>query len=251
MQSPYLVRHTPPGRPRRRLVCFPHAGGTANFYRSWSKHVDPTVEVLAVQYPGRENRWAEPLIPAMDPLASAVSEALSALPPLPTVLFGHSMGAAVAYEVLIRLERAGAPHITRLCVSGRGPGSASRTALRTDDEVVEAVMSLGGTHAGFFDDPELRELFLPIVRNDYHLIDSYGRHADTPLLRTDVHALTGAQDPRVTPEEVNQWRTTTSGSFSLTVFDGDHFYLVPAAERVVSTVLAETPPVTPSHGGTH
>lgn len=249
MQSPYLVRHTPPGRPRRRLVCFPHAGGTANFYRSWGKHVDPTVEVLAVQYPGRENRWAEPLIPAMDPLASAVSEALSALPPLPTVLFGHSMGAAVAYEVLIRLEQVGAPHITRLCVSGRAPGSASRATLRTDDEVVEAVMSLGGTQAGFFDDPELRELFLPIVRNDYHLIDSYGRAVDTPLLRTDVHALTGAQDPRVTPEELGQWRATTSGSFSLTVFDGDHFYLVPAAERVVSAVLAETPSSPLSHGG--
>ncbi|MGW0771801.1 thioesterase II family protein [Streptomyces sp. NPDC002676] len=251
MQSPYLVRHTLPGSPRRRLVCFPHAGGAASFYRSWGQYVDQTVEILAVQYPGRENRWNEPLIPAMAPLASAVSEALWALPPLPTVLFGHSMGAAIAYEVLIRLEQAGAPHITRLCVSGRAPGSAPRTAVRTDDEVVERVMSLGGTHAGFFDDPELRELFLPIIRNDYHLIDSYRWAADTPLLRADVHALTGAQDPRVTPEEVDQWRTTTAGSFSLTIFDGDHFYLVPAAEQVVGTVMAEAPPFTPSPIGAH
>ncbi|MFI6107155.1 thioesterase II family protein [Streptomyces sp. NPDC051310] len=242
--SPYLTRHTRPDRPARRLVCFPHAGGAASFYRPWARYADPSTELLAVQYPGRENRFREPLIPTMEPLVSAVADELLALPPLPTVFFGHSMGAAVAYETLLRLERAGAAHVTRLCVSGRSPdGAADRPAVRTDDEVVEAVRSLGGTHAAVFDDPELRELLLPVIRNDYHLIDGYRRRTDAPPLRADVHALTGDRDPQVTPEEATGWKALTSGSFTLTVLEGDHFYLVPAAERVARTAMEPAQPL--------
>lgn len=243
MPSPYLTRHTSPGRPARRLICFPHAGGAASFYRGWRQYADPALDVVAVQYPGRENRLREPLVPSMDPLVSAITAELLDLPPLPTVFFGHSMGAAVAYETLLRVERAGAAHVTRLCVSGRAPDDAVRSAVRTDDEVVEAVTSLGGTHAAVLDDPDLRDLFLPIIRNDYRLIDSYRRSDDAPLLRADVHAFTGSRDPRVTPQEAERWRTTTAGSFSLTVFEGDHFYLVPAAERVARTVMEAAPPL--------
>ncbi|WP_052868545.1 thioesterase II family protein [Streptomyces niger] len=238
MHSSWLTRHTSPGRPHRRLICFPHAGGAASFYRGWQRYAGPESELLAVQYPGRENRLREPLVPAMEQLVAALTAELSALPPLPTVLFGHSMGAAVAYETLLRLERAGTTHITRLCVSGRAPDDASRTTVRTDDEVVEAVTSLGGTNAAVFEDPDLRDLFLPIIRNDYRLIDTYRRDPDAPLLRADVHALTGSCDPRVTPEQALGWRATTAGSFALSVFEGDHFYLVPAAEQVARTVMA-------------
>ncbi|MCA1217780.1 thioesterase II family protein [Streptomyces sp. 8L] len=237
MHSFYLTRHTRPERPARRLVCFPHAGGAASFYRGWRQYTDPAVELLAVQYPGRENRMREPLIPTMERLAPAVSEELLALPPLPTVLFGHSMGAAVAYESLLLMERAGSTDVTRLCVSGRGLDTAQDTAPRTDEDVIRAVTSLGGTNATVLDDPDLRELLLPIIRNDYHLIDAYRRADDAPLLRADLHALTGDRDPRVTPGEAEKWRTATSGSFALTVLPGDHFYLVPAAERTVRAAL--------------
>ncbi|MFI5977261.1 thioesterase II family protein [Streptomyces sp. NPDC051452] len=242
--SPYLTRHTRPGRPARRLVCFPHAGGAASFYRPWAPYTDPATELLAIQYPGRENRFREPLIPTMDPLTSAVAEELLALPPLPTVFFGHSMGAAVAYETLLRLDQAGAAaHITRLCVSGRSPDDFAGPAVRTDDDVVEAVRSLGGTHAEVLDNPDMRELLLPAIRNDYHLIDGYRRRSDAPPLRVDVHALTGDRDPRVTPEEMAGWSALTSGSFTLTVLAGDHFYLVPATERVARIAMEPVEPL--------
>ncbi|MFD7647795.1 thioesterase II family protein [Streptomyces albidoflavus] len=126
----------------------------------------------------------------------------------------------------------------RASPSALAPARPRRGAsARTDEEVVAAVLALGGTHATVFEDPELRELLLPIIANDYRLIDAYRPAAGTPLLRAAVHALTGADDPQVTPEEAGQWRAVTSGRFALTVLDGDHFYLVPEAERVARAAL--------------
>ncbi|MFJ8329965.1 thioesterase II family protein [Streptomyces sp. NPDC094437] len=237
MPTPALTQHTSPVAPARRLVCFPHAGGAASFYRDWRQFTQPEVELIAVQYPGRENRMREPLVPTLEKLVLALTEELLALPPLPTVFFGHSMGAAVAYETLLRIEHTGATHVTRLCVSGRAPQRPPRASARTDEEVVAAVLALGGTHASVFEDPDLRELLLPIIANDYRLIDAYRPATEVPLLRASVHALTGSDDPQVTPEEAGQWRATTSGPFALTVLDGDHFYLVPEADQVARAAL--------------
>ncbi|MEV7603722.1 alpha/beta fold hydrolase [Kitasatospora sp. NPDC089797] len=237
----YLSRHSSPDRPALRLVCFPHAGGGASFFRSWSGHLDPSVELLAVQYPGRENRFREPLVPDLAPLAEAVAGQLRPLSPLPTVLFGHSMGAAVAYETLLRLEAAGDTPVTRLCVSGRAPDTPARDDDYSDERLVRAVGRLGGTQAAVLDDPDLRELVLPILRNDYRLIDRYRRSPDAPRLRADVLALTGDRDPQVTVEQAGAWAATTAGAFSLHVLAGDHFYLVAAAAEVTGIIAAIHP----------
>ena len=116
-QTACLVRAGGDRRPRLRLVCFPHAGGTPAAFRGWADRLPPEVELLIACYPGRHNRFADPLWTRMEPLADEAAAALLRLPDVPTALFGHSMGAAVAYEAAVRLQAAGRPPL-RLFVSG-------------------------------------------------------------------------------------------------------------------------------------
>ncbi|MCB5166395.1 alpha/beta fold hydrolase [Streptomyces bambusae] len=239
-----LLRLRPLSTATTRLVCFPHAGGSAGFFRDWADHVLLSTELLAVQYPGRETRIREPLVPELHALADEITEALLAEPVRPTALFGHSMGAALAYETMLRLEAAGADHFTRLCVSGRRMSGFDAQIPQepfSDAELDRRLRSLGGTDPEVLEHPELRDLFFPIIRNDFFLIDRYRPDPAAPRLRAEVVSATGDDDPRITPEQAAEWATVTTGPSSTHVFPGDHFYLTDHIEtlaRLATTRLA-------------
>ncbi|MEU9144173.1 alpha/beta fold hydrolase [Streptomyces sp. NPDC048349] len=240
-KSPWLVPYGPDPDARTRVVVFPHAGGSASFFRHWAQHLGPGFAVQAVQYPGRENRLAEPLVPAMAQLAQGVAEALADGPadPRETVFFGHSMGAAVAYETLRLLEARGSGSVTRLCVSGRelrAPGEPAAPAVRDDEQLMASMARLGGTRSAVLDDPELREMVLGIVRNDYLLIDTYRPDPGAQPLRADVLALTGDRDPQVDLGRIDAWASVTTGAYARHVFPGGHFYLTDHAPRLLRLV---------------
>ncbi|MFD7628274.1 thioesterase II family protein [Streptomyces sp. NPDC059851] len=227
-------------RPALRLVCFPHAGGTAQFFHGWPAHLPDEVELLAVRYPGRQDRLAEPCIDAMDAMADAVTEALAPHLDLPLALFGHSMGSAVAYEVTRRLE-AGGLRPVRLLVSGRAAPHRARPAGAADGDdaaLVATVRELGDYQSEVYLIPELRELLLPALRADYRLIESY--RPDTPVpVRTPITAYTGRDDATCPEEAVRGWADLTGpGHFDLRFFPGDHFYLVPHEAHLLADVAA-------------
>ncbi|WP_431729560.1 thioesterase II family protein [Verrucosispora sp. TAA-831] len=222
-----------------RLVCFPHATGSAPFYRGWARELPDDVEVLAVQYPGRLDRIAEPALTAMPVLAEMVTDVLAPRRDLPIALFGHSMGAAVAYEVARRLERRHAAPLAHLFVSGRPapchhrPGSKH---LGPDDDLWDELRRLGGTDPAALENPQLRSALLPTLRADYRLIESY-RPVDAAPLATPISALVGDVDTEAAVDEVAAWAGYTRAAFDLTVFDGDHFYLVPHRTKVLAGVI--------------
>jgi pyochelin biosynthetic protein PchC len=216
-------------------VCLPHAGGTASFFRSWTPQLPPGVELRAVCYPGRQDRLDEPCIERMDVLADRVTEALAPLLDRPLALFGHSMGASVAYEVAQRLE-AGGFCPTRLFVSGREAPHRTRirdTRHRTDEELVREVRALGEVDQGVLDDPDLRELILPALRADYRLIDDY-RPERPEQIKTPIMAYAGISDPGCAIDAARAWSDLTTGGFQMRIFPGDHFFLVPAEAELVS-----------------
>ncbi|MDG9701517.1 alpha/beta fold hydrolase [Streptomyces sp. DH37] len=227
-------------RPAAHVVFFPQAGGAATFYIPFARHLPERFDVSAVQYPGRQERLGEPFVTTVEGMADRAASSLRryADRTTPLVLFGHSMGASVAFETAVRLAAEGAPALRHLVVSGRSAPSVpldDQVYRGTDQEILDHLVELGGTDAEIIRDPDLVALFMPAVRNDYRAVGLYRplAHAtvDVPVL-----CLTGDQDPRVTPEGAAAWKEHTSADFLLRTFPGGHFFLTEHREAVARLV---------------
>ncbi|MFF4426461.1 thioesterase II family protein [Streptomyces sp. NPDC001549] len=235
---------------RLRLVCFPHAGGGASFYQRWVRHFPDWVELVIARYPDREDRLGEALPDTLELLADQFATALAPAVDRPTAVFGHSMGAAVAYEVTRRLERRG-KNPTRLILSAHPAPHRQRpnTVHRMDDEgLIADVVGLNAASAARFEDPAIRQLVLPAIRADYRLIETY-RPASPGLVRTPIAAVINLEDREVDADEARGWRDCTTGDFELRQMPGGHFHLVEQDLEFVRwlvTALRVDPPSWPS-----
>jgi surfactin synthase thioesterase subunit len=238
--------------PTLRLVCLPHAGGAATFFRPLAQALAPTVEVLAVQYPGRQDRYREPPIDNLPELADRTFAALAGIVHSPLALFGHSMGAVVAYEVALRMRRDVLPPPVRLFASGRRAPSRYRDEnvhRRSEAGVVAELRRLGGTDPRMLGDPDVVELVMRAVRTDYRAIETY-RHQPDVRLDCPVTVLAGDRDPMVTLDEARDWQRHTTEPIDLRVLPGGHFLLADDPAAVVEAIagrLAAVP--SPSRPG--
>ncbi|TDC90509.1 alpha/beta fold hydrolase [Actinomadura sp. 7K507] len=222
-----------------RLFCLPHAGGSAVFYRPWAKEISPAVEVHAVQYPGRADRMADAMVTDAHQLARLVAGAMAPLMDRPAALFGHSMGAVLAYEVARLLQERGSAPVHVFASGARPPHDRGddRVAGKDDDGLVAEMVKLGGSDAEALQDPELRELVLPYVRNDFRLIEDYAHRPAGPRLTVPITAIVGDGDPHVSAERAAGWADVTDGRFALRVLPGDHFYLTEQQPDVIAEIL--------------
>jgi pyochelin biosynthesis protein PchC len=220
------------------LFCFPHAGGAASYFHPWSASLAPGVEVLAVQYPGRENRAVEPCVTNIPDLADQIHAALRPSLPGTFAFFGHSMGAILAFEVARRIAREEGRGLAHLFVSGRpGPPRHRHRNLRLagNPALIAELRSLGGTDPRILQDSEVLELILPTMRADYTASETY-QFEPGPPLSCDITAMTGDRDSENTTVEAAAWSAHTTGAFNLQVYPGGHFYLDDCRARVLEVI---------------
>lgn len=249
MSRRWLHRHpVAEGEPRARLICFPHAGGSAASFHGWVRHLPADVELVAVQYPGRQDRMGEPPAEDMDRLADDVAEALLPLAGPPLVLFGHSMGSGLAHEVARRLERHPDVLITHLFVSARPAPHRAGGEFRhrlSDEGLVAAMRALGGPDVEVFDHTQLLPIILPPLRADLRLLDRYRPSAVQPV-RSPITALGGDADPSCPVAALDSWAAATSAGSRTVVLPGGHHYLHERLHDVLATVCAQLPGPVPT-----
>lgn len=210
-----------------RLICLPHAGGSASFYLPVSRALSPSIEVVAAQYPGRQDRRREPCIETIDALADALYEALLPWCDRPIALFGHSMGATLAYELGRRIEERGGADLVHVFASGRRAPSAHREEYvheRDDDGVLEELRKLSGTNSSILGDEEIMRMALPAIRADYKAAETYV-YGGGAKLRCPVTILTGDSDAKTTLDEARGWSEHCEHPIDLRIFKGGHFFL--------------------------
>jgi surfactin synthase thioesterase subunit len=222
----WIRRFHPADDAATRLLCLSHAGGSASYFFGVSRALAPEIDVLAVQYPGRQDRLREPCLRSIHDLADGLLPAVLPLADRPLAIFGHSLGATLGYELARRLEQSGVKP-TALFASGRPAPHrtrSERTHLLDDAALLAAMKELGGTDTALLDDEDVLAMVMPSIRGDYVAAETY-THRPGPPLSCPIYALTGDKDPKVTVAEADAWREQTSAQFELTVYSGGHFYL--------------------------
>jgi pyochelin biosynthetic protein PchC len=236
--GPWLRRHAPDGVTDRRLVCFPHAGGTARVFANWPGRLPVGVELIAVQYPGRQDRIREPCVEDMNEMADQLAVELAPFCDLPLRMFGHSMGSAVAYEVALRLERNPDSTIDRIFVSARmAPHRRHGEPNHRlgDEDLVAEIRRLGGPDREVYDFPKLWPIILPPLRADLRLLDRH-RPASLANLRSPITALGGDHDHTCAVDDLKSWHDATEGGCEILTFAGGHHFLADNESEIIATL---------------
>lgn len=249
-RTPWLINdeHTDQDRPTR-LVVLPYAGGGASIYRGWQAML-PDVDVVPVQLPGREERFEEPAIPSVEPIVGAVADALNPVLDRPYAIFGHSMGARIAFELTRELRRRGrrapsvlfvsackAPHIPRV--------PTPPVATMPDRLFIRMLERMNGTPSEILDDPGFMQALLPTLRADFALVDSY-EYADEPALQVPIRAFGGTHDSDVRENDLMAWQVQTTSGFALRMLSGGHFIVRARAREITAVIGAELAALTPA-----
>jgi len=227
---------------RIRLFCFPYAGGGSVIYRQWSTKLPREVNVVPVELPGRGSRLLEPAFRNLPALIDALVGAITPLLGDDYALFGHSMGALIAFELARALRRQQLNQPRHIFVAGRRAPQIPTTDPLTYSlplpGFTDELKKLNGTPKEVLDHPELMQVVLPALRADFELVQTYKYEADQPL-GCPITVYGGTQDIKVPPEALLPWREQTNAQCKIHMLKGDHFFLRSAEFRLLTLLRQE------------
>jgi medium-chain acyl-[acyl-carrier-protein] hydrolase len=225
--NPWVQVFKPQESAIARLICFPFAGGGAQSFNKWPAHLPDGIELLAVQLPGRETRMRETPLSDVSCLLDAMLPEIQGYLDRPFILYGHSMGALIAYEFARRMQRLSlAPEClmvsARVAPHRRPPREPINKLPQA--EFVEALRQLNGTPEEVLGNEDLMALIVPMLRADFMLNEEYV-YAAEPRLDCDILAFGGLADLETERQGMDDWREVTDGEFGLRMVPGGHFFI--------------------------
>jgi len=221
-----------------RLFCFPYAGGGASVFRLWQEKLGNKIHVCPAHYPGHEERIKEKPINDMDTLVTNLFEEMNQWVHHPFILFGHSMGSRVAYELAVRFEEEGQKNFLGIIVSaGLAPNRMETNQIYhlPDYDFFKKLSKYNRTPAEIFENKDLWAFFEPMLRADFTLADTYcdkkHRKIHVPML-----ALRGTLDSEISQEDVQEWKEYTTAEFWFTDIEGEHLFIDTNTDKALEII---------------
>jgi len=226
---------------KKILFCFSYAGGSATVYNKFNQYLDKNIEILPIEYAGRGKRINEEFYPniscAIDDIYKEVSRHINECE---FAFFGHSMGTVIAYEVGKRIKEKCSREPIHIFVSGRYPPhinkKGTRLHLLPDERFKDEILKVGGTPKEVFENKEYAELFIPILRADYKLIELYSFNEDLTKFNSGITVFSGKDDKIVERNELFEWQKYSEYGIDVYEFDGGHFFINNHIKEIVETI---------------
>ncbi|MEN5196984.1 thioesterase II family protein [Sphingobacterium faecium] len=225
-----------------KLFCFPYAGGSASYFSSWKSLFSSSIELCPIELKGRGRRVNESHYKDFNDLVEDVFWAIK--PQITTgnyAFFGHSMGTLISHRLYHKIAESNLPLPCHLFFSGKGAPHISRDDLtiyhKLDDEIFrKEVMDLGGTSKVVFENKDLHNLFLPMLKNDFRICEENLFDLYIKPINKDITVFVGKDDD-ISAEEIIGWRDQTSGICNIHIFNGGHFFLNHYLKEISSIIL--------------
>ena len=222
-----------------RLFCFHHSGGGASAYFPWVEQLSSNIELIAVQLPGREDRFTEPLSNNLNHIINKLSEGFCFYKDKPFFVFGHSLGALISYEFIKSIHQRYSLYPRHMIVSAAKaphlPYRMNHLSKLDDTTLKKELSAYNGIDDLILGNDELLNLFLPIIRNDFSISENY-RCVSSSVFPCDILALSGTHDQTVSEEETLAWSAYTTGKFKHLSFPGAHFFIKDHQKKILEIV---------------
>ena len=223
-----------------KLFCFPYAGGSSVSYKKWKKYLHFSIDLCPVELAGRGNRSKEPCYNNLNDVLNDVFSLIKThIKNSRYALFGHSMGSLIAYELSHKIIESGYSKPMHLFISGRQAPQMGEHCKNMcelpDEEFKNEILKLGGTSSNFFEHKELTDIFLPLLRADYKIVENYIYTEKSKKLNCGLTVFNGNEDD-MELEGIYGWKEHTKNEFNVYNFKGGHFFINDNTEQIISII---------------
>lgn len=221
-----------------RLFCFPYAGGGASVFRLWQEKLGDDIHVYPAHYPGHEERIMEKPVKDMNTLVTSLFEEMNKGIQHPFVLFGHSAGSRVAYELAVQFEEAKQKNLRGIIVSGGlAPNRREVNPIYqlAEENFFNSLSQYGRTPRELFENKDLWAIFGPVLRADFTLADTY-QDEKYRKIHVPVLALRGTKDPEISKADLQEWKHYTTAEFRHKDIEGEHLFIDTNTDEVLDVI---------------